>query len=502
MKVTPKREWHYPLALERQYSTWLVKHVEAIAEAIRRHLTAAPSSLEEVNRLMGDISRDMPSFTESRAAQMYQAVDRYNMTEWDAITKSVFGFPISTMPVKELVRQDIDEEALWVSENLDLITSIDAETLQKVKGELIRAIQDNVDRDIITSELTEKIRRIVDVEKNRAKLIANDQVGKLNGRLTMKRQMDAGITEFEWKSAGDSRVRPLHRLYNGHVYKWSKPPADGYPGYPIRCRCVALPVIDLDKVVVMPQKGRTLPVGEMVNAAIAAEAVSWMNNFKPKYGSTDTIELPDVDVTMNVKKVENSHFNLWTDAFETDKDMAVRLCEHYMREIAPDLPKEMTVPKIIILDFEKYGFGKDAISGYDSRSGVMYVNRKYRTSNSIQSYLKRNKGWFASTGEKAPYLHELGHRYHQIVAKKFAEKHHISLRDAHNELDELMLQLIHSESKLDFDGIMDQVSRYAYTSYKDDKTLKEFVAEAFVIWYSGIKSSLANKVRSLFQSIV
>lgn len=264
MKVTPKREWHYPLALERQYSVWLVSHVEAIAAVIRRHLTAAPTSLEEVNRLMGDISRDMPVFTESRAAQMYQAVDRYNMTEWDAITKSVFGFPISTMPVKELVRQDIDEEALWVSENLDLITSIDTETLSKVKGELIRAIQNNVDRDIVTSVLMQAIRRIVEVEKNRARLIATDQVGKLNGRLTMQRQQDAGITEFKWKSAGDSRVRPLHRAYNGHVYKWSKPPADGYPGYPIRCRCVALPVIDLDKVVVQPQKGRMLPVGEPV----------------------------------------------------------------------------------------------------------------------------------------------------------------------------------------------------------------------------------------------
>ena len=212
---------------------------------------------------MGDISRDMPVFTESRAAQMYQAVDRYNVTEWDAITKSVFGFSISTMPVKELVRQDIDEEALWVSENLDLITSIDTETLQKVKGELIRAIQDNVDRDIVTSVLMQAIRRIVEVEKNRARLIATDPVGKLNGRLTMKRQQDAGITEFKWKSAGDSRVRPLHQAYNGHVYKWSKPPADGYPGYPIRCRCVALPVIDLDKVVVQPQRGSVQNAAEL-----------------------------------------------------------------------------------------------------------------------------------------------------------------------------------------------------------------------------------------------
>ncbi len=74
-------------------------------------------------------------------------------------------------------------------------------------------------------------------------------------------------------SSHDSRVRPLHALYDGHVYKWGNPPADGYPGQPIRCRCVAIPVFDLDNIPFRPAKGTYVGVGNLEQPKRRAEKV-------------------------------------------------------------------------------------------------------------------------------------------------------------------------------------------------------------------------------------
>lgn len=80
------------------------------------------------------------------------------------------------------------------------------------------------------------------------------------------RQQNAGIGEYEWSSSHDSRVRPSHRDFDGHIYSWQGSPQapEGPPGWPIRCRCVALPVIDLDRIVTKPVPGSYINVKNSV----------------------------------------------------------------------------------------------------------------------------------------------------------------------------------------------------------------------------------------------
>jgi len=75
--------------------------------------------------------------------------------------------------------------------------------------------------------------------KNRAKLIAQDQVGSLNGQLTKFRQTGIGIKQFRWITIGDDRVRAEHAALNGKIFDWDNPPSIGFPQQPIRCRCRA-----------------------------------------------------------------------------------------------------------------------------------------------------------------------------------------------------------------------------------------------------------------------
>lgn len=143
-------------------------------------------------------------------------------------------------------------EEIWVRENLDLIGSLEAETLRKLRDELTRLIADGVPEDEIEEQLIAYLNKQLEVETNRAVLIGSDQVGKLNGRLMEYWQRSAGIKEYRWQTMMDSRVRPLHAERQGMIFQWDKPPSDGHPGMAVRCRCVADPVIPLDDYGVEP----------------------------------------------------------------------------------------------------------------------------------------------------------------------------------------------------------------------------------------------------------
>ena len=143
-------------------------------------------------------------------------------------------------------------QEIWVRENLDLVGSLEAETLRKLRDELTRLISDGVPEDEIEERLIAFLQKQAEVEGNRAVLIGSDQVGKLNGRLMEYWQRSAGITEYRWQTMMDDRVRPAHADRQGLIFRWDNPPSDGHPGMAIRCRCVADPVIPLDDFGVEP----------------------------------------------------------------------------------------------------------------------------------------------------------------------------------------------------------------------------------------------------------
>ena len=144
-------------------------------------------------------------------------------------------------------------EEIWVRENLDLISSLEAESLRKLRWKLSQMVAGGVPEENLTEELTAYLRDELKVEENRAVLIGSDQVGKLNGRMMQYYQQAAGVEEYRWQTMQDDRVRPSHRARQGKIFRWDEPPEDGHPGEAIRCRCVADPVIPLDNFGVNPK---------------------------------------------------------------------------------------------------------------------------------------------------------------------------------------------------------------------------------------------------------
>jgi len=136
---------------------------------------------------------------------------------------------------------------LFVTDNVALIKSIPADQLADVKGVIVRGARAGKHHTEVAAEIADKFK----VSRKRAALIASDQIGKLNGELNQIRQQGLGVRRYRWSSSQDQRVRPRHKVLNGSIQEWSAPPIvdtktmeRGHPGQPIRCRCVAIPIID------------------------------------------------------------------------------------------------------------------------------------------------------------------------------------------------------------------------------------------------------------------
>jgi len=127
-------------------------------------------------------------------------------------------------------------------QNVELITSIPDQYLNKVR----QTVFDGVGKGERYETVAERIQQVADVTESRAKLIARDQVSKMNGAFNEARQTSIGIDKYVWSTSGDERVREEHAAQNGMVFSWSDPPPTGHPGEDIQCRCVALPYFDLD----------------------------------------------------------------------------------------------------------------------------------------------------------------------------------------------------------------------------------------------------------------
>jgi SPP1 gp7 family putative phage head morphogenesis protein len=128
----------------------------------------------------------------------------------------------------------------WVAENTNLIKSVSDRQLEEVQSILRREIMAGSSVRTIQKAIMQR----VPITANRAKLIAQDQTLKLHSKMSQERLKDIGVTKYIWRTVGDNRVRPHHRDRNGKTFSWNKPPSDGHPGQPVRCRCRAEPVFE------------------------------------------------------------------------------------------------------------------------------------------------------------------------------------------------------------------------------------------------------------------
>lgn len=147
------------------------------------------------------------------------------------------GIDFSGLMSDSVLKEAVDEA---VAANIALINSIPQQYIDRVEQAVMASLQAGTLNDTLADDLL----KIEGVTKNRAKLIARDQLGKINSRLSQIRQQSLGITHYFWSTSHDERVRDRHRRWDGDLIAWDKPPIDGHPGQAIQCRCTAIPDLD------------------------------------------------------------------------------------------------------------------------------------------------------------------------------------------------------------------------------------------------------------------
>ena len=129
----------------------------------------------------------------------------------------------------------------WRQENISLIRTIPErfhESLHRRVGETF------AQRPFDQQALSKVLNRDYKVAGSNLRRLTRDQTSKAIGQLTQARHGQLGIQEYTWRTAQDERVRVTHQALEGSRQKWDSPPAVGYPGEDILCRCVAIPVIE------------------------------------------------------------------------------------------------------------------------------------------------------------------------------------------------------------------------------------------------------------------
>ena len=249
----------YPHGVSRQYTADMRKIIKAMTQEINRDLMPIIKSdvqskngnkrMDSLSEVMAKIrqmlDRLIPGIllAERYATETYQANER-NIS--NSIKRSL-GIEIN-LPISEL---NMMED--WVSTNVMYIQDLQEEYLKRIQ----KAVVNGYTKNSKYSEIAEEIQKATGITWRRANTIAQDQIGTLNGLVTKERNKELGIEKARWRTLSDERVRgdpsgfypnarPSHYAREGVEFDWDKGINGEVPGEPIRCRCFAESIIELD----------------------------------------------------------------------------------------------------------------------------------------------------------------------------------------------------------------------------------------------------------------
>ena len=159
--------------------------------------------------------------------------------EFMTIAKRALGIDLTSIVREEDLGDYLD---LASQRSANLIRSLSNDTYKKIKDRTLSTVLSGTP----ASEYQKQLAAEFGFSDRRAKVIARDQIGKLNADITRIRQQQAEINEYDWITSQDERVRQLHQSLSGNRYKYGeRTGAEGGlpPGQPIMCRCYAQGVI-------------------------------------------------------------------------------------------------------------------------------------------------------------------------------------------------------------------------------------------------------------------
>ena len=201
-----------------------------------------------------------------------------------------------------------DMKKSWAEDNYSLITS----NAKKYVSQINTLTEQAIVNGMSPSKLKEEIKKATEgLSDKHCKLLARDQMGKLNGQITEAQMQEIGLEMYVWSTSADDRVRDSHALMEGLLCRWDDASVCSYdngktwverpsgavdlhPGQDIQCRCVALsfyPELEAE------MEGITL--GEATEGLPDVQDLSQFN------GKIEIDKLPDETLQFSEKEFNN-----------------------------------------------------------------------------------------------------------------------------------------------------------------------------------------------------
>lgn len=250
---TPKMK--PPLSIEREYARDILQIADTLYKLVQKNIyPILEGSVSNNNFARGDaVADDLDDAFGRVKVQLTQEYSDQEITRIATkrgMSVSAYNEEMLRNNVKRVVGVDVffgnqyldNSIAAFSKYNTSLIKSMTDTAIKDTEGIVYNALRQGLRASSIEQSIAERLSPEVGSIKSKAKLIARDQVSKLNAELNMLRQQEIGITGYIWNTVGDESVRPTHAAHEGKEYEWDKPPADtGHPGDDINCRCIATP---------------------------------------------------------------------------------------------------------------------------------------------------------------------------------------------------------------------------------------------------------------------
>lgn len=269
---------HYPESAEREFKRvtngyirllkkCLMEELPGIMDEYRREqrsdsrFDASLKLAEKVKNALIKVARELEQkLAKYKLNELVRKVAKLtkvnSLNEWKRVCEDTLGIDL----LDDYYNGDFYEDALrrWVDENIQKIKSIPNDTL----GSMQKIILDGFREGKTITAIQKEIQKEYSVTRRNAQLLARDQIATLNAQISKLQQEDAGCSKYKWSSSKDSRVRDCHRALDGKIFSWDDPPEMWYetksgrvytgrhchPGEDIACRCVAIPVFDIDTI--------------------------------------------------------------------------------------------------------------------------------------------------------------------------------------------------------------------------------------------------------------
>jgi SPP1 gp7 family putative phage head morphogenesis protein len=256
---------------EKQFAVQLRQIARHVGNIVNGMLGIAPSTAEltAIEAALDAYARLIEPWATATATRMLTDVERRDAAGWHKLGREIYRAlhqEIEAVPISSMLNDLLEEQ-------VRLIQSLPREASERVHQLGIEAITGGKRWE----EIAQALFATGDVTLSRANVIARTETSRTASEIQATRAQGIGSTHFQWFTANDADVRPLHKKIareNGGVYAWNNPPIldDGRPGLPgtiWNCRCYASPLLAEDDL-----RGGPVPRNPAYLAALREQGYS------------------------------------------------------------------------------------------------------------------------------------------------------------------------------------------------------------------------------------